>query len=295
MRTATALDGSKLLVRKLTERRVWQKLLRERLNEPLHLNLAAAVVAVLGNYRSKVEWDLIVRPHYAYGVLHAADQARAAGLSAVTVIEFGVANGEGLMNLCALARRTEQCTGVRVNVVGFDSGVGMPEPLDYRDHPELYALGDFPMDQAKLKQALPANAELRIGALAQTLVAFNAEEHAPIGFASVDVDYYSSTREALRLFADADASKYVAVPLLYFDDIMFETHNEWSGELLAINEFNAQQANRKIAVDRFLPTRRIFRNARWLRQIYVLHLFDHPWRSSLKRRREVAALENRYL
>ncbi len=295
MRRLTALDSSKLLVRKLTEQRVWRKLLRERLNEPLHLNLAAAAVAVFGTYRSKVEWDLIVRPHYAYGVLHAADQARAAGLSAVTVVEFGVANGEGLMNLCALARRTEQSTGIRVNVVGFDSGVGMPEPLDYRDHPELYARGDFPMDQEKLKQALPPNAELKIGALARTLPAFNAEEHPPIGFAAVDVDYYSSTRDALRLFADADASKYVAVPLLYFDDIMFETHNEWSGELLAINEFNAQQPNRKIAVDRFLPTRRIFRNARWLRQIYVLHLFDHPWRSSLTRRREVAALENRYL
>ena len=295
MRTTTALNGSKLLVRKLGERRVWRKLLRERLNEPLHLNLAAGAVAIFGNYRSKVEWDLIVRPHYAYGVLHAAEQARIAGLSAVTVIEFGVAKGERLLNLCDLAKKTEQCTGIRIEVVGFDSGMGMPEPLDYRDHPELYSLGDFPMDQEKLKRALPAGAELKIGALSETLDAFLAERHAPVGFAAIDVDYYSSTRDALRLFADADVSKYVAVPLLYFDDIMFETHNEWSGELLAINEFNAAQSSRKIALDRFLPTRRIFRNARWLRQIYVLHLFDHPWRSSLKRRREVAALENLYL
>jgi hypothetical protein len=295
MRKPTALNGSKLLLRKLRERRIWQKLLRERLSEPLHLNLAAAAVGIFGNFRSKVEWDLIIRPHYAYGVMHAAEQARMLGLSAVTVIEFGVANGEGLLNLCALARRTEKCTGVRVEVVGFDSGVGMPEPLDYRDHPELYSLGDFPMNQERLKEALPPNAELKIGGLSETLVAFRAEKGAPIGFAAIDVDYYSSTREALLLFADTDPSKYVAVPLLYFDDIMFETHNEWSGELLAISEFNAEQTTRKIALDRFLPTRRIFKNARWLQQIYVLHVFDHPWRNSLKRRHGVAVLTNRYM
>jgi len=83
--------------------------------------------------------------------------------------------------------------------------------------------------------------------------------------------------------------------LLYFDDIMFETHNDWSGELLAISEFNAEHANRKIALDRFLPTRRIFKNARWLQQIYVLHVFDHPWRSSVIRGRRVATLANQYL
>jgi hypothetical protein len=30
-----------------------------------------------------------------------------------------------------------------VSVVGFDSGVGMPPPLDYRDHPDLYQQGTF--------------------------------------------------------------------------------------------------------------------------------------------------------
>jgi len=270
-------------------------LVYERLNEPLHLNVAAAAVAMFGGFRSKIAWDLVVRPHYAYGVMHAADQAKLLGLTSVTAIEFGVANGEGLLNLCALARRTEESTGVRVEVVGFDSGVGMPAPLDYRDHPELYLQGDFPMDQRALKKALPPNAELKIGSLSETLIDFFAEGHAPIGFAAIDVDYYSSARDALLLFADDNPNKYVPVPLLYFDDIMFETHNEWCGELLAINEFNAAHFSRKIARDRFLPTRRIFKNPRWLQQIYVLHVFDHPLRSDLIRRRDVATLANQYL
>jgi len=283
------------LLRKLTQKRVWRKLLYERLSEPLHLNLAAALVAMFGGFRSRVAWDLVVRPQYAYGVLHAADQARQLGLSSLTVIEFGVADGEGLLNLCALARRAEKSTGVNIRVVGFDSGAGMPPPLDYRDHPELYLQGDFPMNQKALRAALPPTAELKIGPLSQTVADFLNRTHPPIGFAAIDVDYYSSARDALLLCADDDPTKYLPVPLLYFDDIMFETHNEWCGELLAINEFNAVHAKRKIAPDRFLHTRRIFKNPRWLSQIYVVHVFDHPWRNVLDRRRGVARLPNQYL
>jgi hypothetical protein len=290
-----ALGSSGFLVRKLTLRRIWKKLLYERLSEPLHLNLAAAVVAMFGGFRSRVAWDLVVRPHYAYCVLHVADRAKLLGLTSVTAVELGVANGEGLLNLCALARRTEESTGVRVKAVGFDSGAGMPASLDYRDHPELYLQGDFPMNQKALKTALPSNADLKIGSLSETLIDFLTEKHPPIGFAAIDVDYYSCARDALRLFGDDNSTKYVPVPLLYFDDIMFETHNEWRGELLAINEFNAAHVSRKIVPDRFLSTRRIFNNPRWLLQIYVLHVFDHPWRSALIREREVVTVANQYL
>jgi hypothetical protein len=289
------VNNSGFLLKKLTQRRIWQKLLYERLSEPLHLNLAALVVATLGSFRSKVGWDLVVRPHYAYGVLHAADQAKLLGLTSVTVVEFGVANGEGLLNLCDLARRAEKCTGVHVEVVGFDSGAGMPAPLDYRDHPELYLQGDFPMDQKALNKVLPPIVDLKLGPLSETLIDFVAAKHPPIGFASIDVDYYSSTKDALGLFAAADPNKYVAVPLLYFDDIMFETHNEWCGELLAINEFNTDHVMRKIVPDRFLSTRRVFKNPRWLQQMYVLHVLDHPWRNALTRERDVATLANQYL
>jgi hypothetical protein len=293
-RATRTVANSKFLLRKLAQRRIWEKLLYERLSEPLHLNVGAALVAMFGGFRSRVAWDLVVRPHYAYGLLHAADQARLAGASSVTAVEFGVANGEGLLNLCAIARRTEECTGIRIDVVGFDSGAGMPSPVDYRDHPELYLQGDFPMDQEALKKALPRNAELRLGPLSHTVMDFLREDRSPIGFAAVDVDYYSSTRDALLLFADRDPNRYVPVPLLYFDDIMFETHNDWCGELLAINQFNAERDSRKIVLDRFLATRRVFKNPRWLQQMYVLQLFDHPWRNILSRKRCVATLPNEY-
>ena len=84
----------------------WPDHLANRLSEPLHLNALAAVVGLFGSYRSKVKFDLVRRRQYAYSVLRAADLARRQGLRSVTIAEFGVAAGAGLLNLCKLAERT---------------------------------------------------------------------------------------------------------------------------------------------------------------------------------------------
>ena len=63
---------------------------------------------------------------------------------------------------------------------------------------------------------------------------------APIGFVAVDLDYYSSTVDALKVF-DLPESYMLPRVLCYFDDIVGEDHvlqNEFVGELLAIREFN---------------------------------------------------------
>jgi hypothetical protein len=49
----------------LIRRRGWVERFRERLTEPLHLNIASAFVAAFGSYRTKVDFDLIRRRHYA--------------------------------------------------------------------------------------------------------------------------------------------------------------------------------------------------------------------------------------
>ena len=105
--------------------------LANRLSEPLHLNALAALVGLFGNYRSKVNFDLVRRRHYAYSVLRAADIAKKQKLRSVTIAEFGVATGAGLLNLCRLAELTTKATGVEVRVVGFDTGQGLPPPSDY--------------------------------------------------------------------------------------------------------------------------------------------------------------------
>jgi len=77
--------------------------LRERLSEPLHLNILSLFVAAVGTFEAKVYFDLIIRQHNAFCLLQAARFAKTCGYKSYTAIEFGVANGAGLMNMAEIA------------------------------------------------------------------------------------------------------------------------------------------------------------------------------------------------
>jgi hypothetical protein len=250
-----------------------------RLTEPLHILAASAFVAVFGSFRARVAFDLIFPPAYAYCILQAAEQARALGLARMTIAEFGVAGGAGLLSMCRIARAVTSATNVSINVIGFDREGGLPAPADYRDHPELWQAGDFTTDYGHLRAQLPANAQLILGDLAETAprLVEHLSPQAPCGFVSLDVDYYSSARCALRAFEGAPQC-YLPWTYLYADDVVYPSNNQWCGELLALQEFNAHHELRKIDRWRFLPAFRLIKNARWLDQIYFLQVFDHPRR-----------------
>jgi hypothetical protein len=69
-------------------------------------------VELEGDFRAKTQFDLAGRPPYAWGLLTAADAARFFGNDRVTAIEFGVARGDGLIELCRLADPVTELTGV---------------------------------------------------------------------------------------------------------------------------------------------------------------------------------------
>jgi hypothetical protein len=238
----------------------------------------ALPVALFGGHRAKVDFDLAQRRQYAWPMLFAADQAKNLGIKAVSVVEFGVAAGAGLLNMCALAERTAKATGVTFRVYGFDSGAGMPQAIDYRDQPDRYQRGDFPMgDPDVLRGALPSFAELIIGDIKTTVGNFLERDliAAPLGFVSMDVDYYSSTKLALRIFGGPPTA-YLPTVSVYFDDIDSYDSSPWNGEQLAIAEFNAENVRRKIAPFPFLRTLRLFKNAAWIDHMFATQIFDHP-------------------
>ena len=283
--------------RKLSKAHIWKRLLLERFSEPLHLNALALFVAVFGSVRTKIFFDLYVRQQHAFGLLTAADDARAAGHKSVTVIEFGVANGAGLLNICSLAEKITKATGISFKIAGFDNVSGMPPLRDYRDHPELYQPGWYPMEAPDLLRAsLPPNAELVLGDLATTLPEFLAVLPAgsPIGFVSLDVDYYWSAVEALKGFT-GPPELYLPRVTMYLDDVSSVAHNPWCGELAAINDFNASSDMRKIAPLNFLRESRLFKNPIWISQMFTLHVLDHPARFSLLENYGHVALANPYL
>lgn len=250
------------------------------LSEPLHRVLYAGWVWLFGSFRERVLFDLVPRQSNAHGLLRMADLAKSLGVKRLTVLEFGVATGRGLLNIVEVSRKVTAETGIEFRIVGFDTGEGMPPPKDYRDHPERFDTGDYSMgDRGSLTARLPDNAEIIFGDIADNVSSFleTVEDDAPIGFVSVDVDYYSSTCSVFRVF-DGKPTQYLPITYLYFDDTLGLNYTEFAGERLAIQEFNNENELRKIDHFWSLPHERAFKSRIWHDKIRLLHVFDHPLR-----------------
>ena len=103
-------------------------------------------------------------------------------------------------------------------------------PLDYRDLPNLYRATAYQMDVDKLKARLK-RARLILGLVEETVPRFLLSNPAPIGFMSIDVDYYTSTAEVLKAL-ECDQGLLMPRIHCYFDDMMGFTFSEYTGERL---------------------------------------------------------------
>lgn len=94
---------------------------------------------------------------------------------------------------------------------------------------------------------------------------------------AVDLDYYSSTRAALDGLLTGPPDRYLPAVVMYADDVEYQiTYNAFCGETLAMNEFSAASATRKIERKVVRVQRR---PQRWHRQMYCCHVLDHPARN----------------
>lgn len=217
----------------------------------------------------------LLRPHYHHIIDEAARLGAALGYPRISVLELGVAGGRGLLAMEAIAASVSQLRGIEIEVYGLDSGSGLPAPEDHRDLPYHWRPGFYRMEEQRLRSQL-TEAQLLIGDLAETVPAFLSGPAAPLGAVSVDVDYYSSTRKGLALFA-APVERLLPRMFVYFDDIIggpIELYGEYTGELAAIGEFNAEHEQRKLHRVRYLDWRPVRRE--WHGQIFGCHAFDHP-------------------
>ena len=216
------------------------------------------------------------RPAYVWGVLQGVALGKVLSLERVSVIEFGVAGGAGLLALERLADRVEEMMGIAIEVYGFDTAIGLPKSQDYRDCPNIWLDGQFPMEEELLARRLQ-RACLKLGLVKDTVPAFLQAGPAPVAFVPFDLDLYSSTRDALRLF-DAEHGRLLPRVLCYFDDIIGLTYSDYNGERLAISEFNTAHAMRKLSplygLKYFAPHEQ--RDRAWPELFYFAHMFDHP-------------------
>ncbi len=221
------------------------------------------------------------KPPYVWGVAQGAALAKVLRILEISVIEFGVAGGAGLLSLEYTAAAVEARTGVKINVYGFDTGTGLPKPTDHRDQPNMWFEGQLPMNKDVLNAQL-RRASLRLGLVRDTATMFVAEDIAPIAFISFDLDLYSSTRDAFTVL-DSSCEKLLPRVITYFDDILGHTYNDFAGERLSISEFNRDHEHRKLSpiygLRNFVPKEYFF-SAFW-DSMYFAHLFDHQLYNTL--------------
>lgn len=230
----------------------------------------------VGSLDKRVQYGIDPYPQYVYGTYFAAVLASRLHVPEITAVELGVAGGRGLLALERASLEIERTLGVNIEIVGFDSGKGMPPPQDYRDLPHVWDRGFYRMEEEKLRSRL-TRAELVLGDVAETSAQWLQHAHAPIGFVAFDLDYYSSTKAALALF-EGETHSHLPRVYCYFDDVALgplACMNEYMGELLAIREFNDSHSERKICRIEQVRLHRE-RWEPWQGNMYAFHDFAHP-------------------
>ena len=268
------------LIRRLGSPVSWAKLVRLLCSPQIWVRQIIRQLSI-GSLDFRLSLLALDRAQYAFGVKQAIFLASKLGHRSVSVIEFGVGTGSGLRLLETYAAKLGRRAGIQVEVYGFDTGSGLPAPSDYRDLGYIWKRGQYQMDVAGLRAKLKS-AKLVLGDVRETVPEFLRSQHAPIGFISFDLDYYSSTRASFEVFTASDRAMLPRI-LCYFDDVASDGHQlhcEYTGELLAIREFNqGGNGSYTLAPIGVLNENLLFPllfPAVWTQQLWVYHRFQHP-------------------
>ncbi len=228
-------------------------------------------------YKNQLANKYLDRPWYGYTLYQAAKLAEYLGVSDISVIEFGVATGRGLLCIEKHIKAIQTFLKTRFHVYGFDTGGGLPKLEGYKDLAHHWTSGMFKMDIEGLQRQLSFS-KLVIGNVKETVPQFfDTYRPAPIACILFDVDLYSSTRDSLKIFDHSDPGAFLPRIRCYFDDILgneISLNNEFLGEKCAINEFNDAHAHIKIAPITHLQAKSF--RYKWYSKCYAAHLFEHP-------------------
>jgi hypothetical protein len=229
------------------------------------------------SYQERLDLAVMPKASYAYLLFRGASLAKRLGIPRITAVELGVAGGNGLLAMERHAATTEKMTGIGIDVFGFDTGKGLVAPKDTRDLPYRFAEGTFAMDVAALTSRLK-RAELVLGDAVETFREFMTTGPAPLGAVSFDMDLYAPTEGVLKSMNDhAEEARFLPRVPVYFDDVVGnreQDYNVYTGELLAIEEFNQENPNTKLVEDRHFKTLPL--NFDWHHSTYTMHRFGHP-------------------
>ena len=82
-------------------------------------------------------------------------------------------------------------------------------------------IGDFPCEVEQLQRSIPPSTELVLGRIEETFPRWlSGGSPLPIGFVSVDVDYFSSTQAIPKIFESSEVRSFHPFISFYFDDML---------------------------------------------------------------------------
>jgi hypothetical protein len=211
------------------------------------------------------------RPHYETILYESCLEAKKLGYSQVSVLELGVAGGNGLVSLENYKKKIEKFLNIKITIYGFDMN-GLPKPENYKDVPFLWQEGFFKEDKNLLLKKI--NSQILYGDVKNTVDEFETYSPKNISAIFFDMDYYSSTR---NFFKQIKKLQDFLCPRVYcyFDDVFSSNYGicEFNGELLAIKEFNELNADLKIANS--LDSVNDFRFPLAKNMLWLMHNFGH--------------------
>lgn len=205
-------------------------------------------------------------------MLESAKEAKLLGYKEISVLELGVAGGNGIISLENYKKKITKVTGVKINIFGFDYGEGLPNSKNKFDLPFFWSGGDYKVDKEKLKKKI--NSKIFFGDINETFHTFIKTNPPTISAIFFDLDYYTSTKKFLN---QIHKNKDFFSPRVncHFDDVfsIFHHINEYNGELLAIEEFNNE--NNEIKIGKSLTNLSDFKFPLGTDKLFVLNNFTH--------------------
>jgi len=215
----------------------------------------------------------VFKPHYETILLESCKEAKKLGINNVSVLELGVAGGNGIIALEKYKKSIESYLKIKIDIYGFDTGEGMPKSNLKEDLIFVWKQGQYKINKDLIRKK--TNSKIFYGDVKNTIndfIKLNPNKICSIFF---DLDYYSSTKAFLDQINNL--KKYLLPRVLcYFDDLHVPEKyiSDVNGELLAINEFNSSNTNCKLgaSIDHVMD----FKFPLAKNSIYMLHVFDNP-------------------
>ena len=189
------------------------------------------------------------RPHYESLIFETSKNAIKLGFNEIDIIELGVAGGNGIKSILKYKRKIEKILKIKINIIGFDSGTGLPKSGIKEDLPFFWKQGDYTSSNIKNLENEDKCIKIFEGNISLTLDQYISENKSKIGLIIFDLDLYSSTKIFLDKIPEL-SKRNLLLPRVfcYFDDLFVADYvlNDVNGEPLAIKEFNNQFENLKL-------------------------------------------------